>query len=172
MKTFVLVLLGLVAALLAGARFGLLNGQRPNDLGVTNGRLKPPSLTRNSVSSQARLYPGHPQQAYAATAPLPLRDGNAAASMQTLAAVLQDMPGVHLVEQRPDYLYAQAQTRWLRFVDDVEFWVDPTAGVIEVRSASRLGREDFGVNRQRIDAVRTAYLAAELRSRTDSAPPR
>ncbi|WP_338415190.1 DUF1499 domain-containing protein [uncultured Sphaerotilus sp.] len=162
MKTFVLVLLGLVAAVLTGARFGLLNGQRPNDLGVTNGRLKPPSLTRNSVSSQARLFPGHPQQAYASIEPLPLRNGSAAASMQTLATVLQAMPGVAIVEQRPDYLYAQAQTRWLRFVDDVEFWVDPAAGVIELRSASRLGREDFGVNRQRIDAVRAAYLAAAV----------
>jgi uncharacterized protein (DUF1499 family) len=161
MKTFVLVLLGLVAAVLTGARLGLLNGQRPNDLGVTNGRLKPPSLTRNSVSSQARLF-GHPQQAYAAIEPLPLRDGSAAASMQTLATVLQAMPGVTIVEQRPDYLYAQAQTRWLRFVDDVEFWVDPAASVIELRSASRLGREDFGVNRQRIDAVRAAYLAAAV----------
>ena len=162
MKTFVLVLLGLVAAVLTGARLGLLNGQRPNDLGVTNGRLKPPSLTRNSVSSQSRLFPGHPQQAYAAIEPLPLRDGNAAASMQTLSTVLQAMPGVTIVEQHPDYLYAQAQTRWLRFVDDVEFWVDPAGGVIELRSASRLGREDFGVNRQRIDAVRAAYLAAAV----------
>ena len=162
MKTFVLVLLGLVAAVLTGARLGLLNGQRPNDLGVTNGRLKPPSLTRNSVSSQARLFPGHPQQAYAVIEPLPLRDGSATASMQTLATVLQAVPGGTIVEQRPDYLYAQAQTRWLRFVDDVEFWVDPAGGVIEVRSASRLGREDFGVNRQRIDAVRAAYLAAAV----------
>lgn len=160
MKNLLLVLIGVVAAVLAGARLGLLNGQRPADLGVTNGRLKPPSLTRNSVSSQARLYPDHPQRAYAAVEPLPLRDRSAAASLQTLAAVLQAMPGVTVVEQRPDYLYAQAQTRWLRFVDDVEFWADPAAGVVEVRSASRLGREDFGVNRARIDAVRAAYLAA------------
>lgn len=160
MRTIALLLLGLVAALLTGARFGLLNGQRPGDLGVTNGRLKPPSLTRNSVSSQARLYPDHPQRTYAAVDPLPLSQANAAASLQTLAAVLRGMPGITVVEQRPDYLYAQATTRWLRFVDDVEFWVDPATGVIDVRSASRLGREDFGVNRQRVEAVRAAYLAA------------
>ncbi|MDZ7858627.1 DUF1499 domain-containing protein [Sphaerotilus sp.] len=163
MKKLLLVLIGVVVAVLTGARLGLLNGQRPGDLGVTNGRLKPPSLTRNSVSSQARLYPDHPQRAYAAVEPLPLHDRNAEAALQTLAAVLRDMPGVTLVEQRPDYLYAQAQTRWLRFVDDVEFWVDPAAGVVEVRSASRLGREDFGVNRARIEAVRAAYLAAPSR---------
>lgn len=160
MKTVFLVLLGLVAAVLTGARFGLLNGQRPGDLGVTNGRLKPPSLTRNSVSSQAPLHPQHPQLAYASIEPLPLRDGGAEASMQALVAVLQAMPGVTVVERRPDYVYAQAQTRWLRFVDDVEFWVDPAAGAIALRSASRLGREDFGVNRARINAVRAAYLAA------------
>ncbi|MBP8270695.1 MAG: DUF1499 domain-containing protein [Sphaerotilus sp.] len=172
MKTLLLVLLGLVAALLTGARFGLLSGQRPGDLGVTDGRLKAPSLTRNSVSSQARLHPGHPQQSYAAVEPLPLQHGDAPDALRTLAAVLQAMPGITLVEQRPDYLRAEARTRWLRFIDDVECWVDPVAGVVEVRSASRLGREDFGVNRQRIEAVRAAYLAAGVRSRTDLAPNR
>ena len=163
MKNLLLVLLGVVAAVLTGARLGLLNGQRPGDLGVTNGRLKPPSLTRNSVSSQARLYPDHPQRTYAAVEPLPLRDGSPAASIQALAAVLQTLPGITVIAQRPDYLHAQAQTRWLRFVDDMEFWADPAAGVVEVRSASRLGREDFGVNRQRLDAVRAAYLATPTR---------
>jgi uncharacterized protein (DUF1499 family) len=41
----------------------------------------------------------------------------------------------------------------------MEFWVNPERQVIEVRSASRLGRKDFGVNRQRIEALRRAYLA-------------
>ena len=68
-------------------------------------------------------------------------------------------PGIEVVEQRPDYLYAQAQTRWLKFVDDLEFWVNPASGVIELRSASRIGRKDFGVNRQRVEAIRAAYLA-------------
>ena len=70
------------------------------------------------------------------------------------------MPDVIIVEQRPDYLYAQAQTRWLKFVDDLEFWANPAGGVIEVRSASRLGQEDFGVNRKRVEAIRAASLAA------------
>jgi uncharacterized protein (DUF1499 family) len=45
-------------------------------------------------------------------------------------------------------------------VDDLEFWLNPTLGVIEVRSASRLGREDFGTNRQRIERIRSAYNTA------------
>ncbi len=145
-------------AMLAG-QLNLFAGQPPVGLGVQNGRLLPPSDTPNSVSSQADLYPGHLQQAYARIAPLPLRQGDAATSLAALATVLRGTPGTTLVDERPGYLRAQAQTRWLKFVDDLEFWFNPATGVIELRSASRLGRKDFGVNRQRIEAIRTAYLA-------------
>jgi uncharacterized protein (DUF1499 family) len=156
---FYIVLAAIVLALVA-AQVGLLSGQRPGDIGVKDGRLKPPSGTRNSVSSQAGLYPDHPQRTYATIDPLPFKQGGAAPSFKALDAVLRGMAGLTIIEQRPDYLYAQAQTRWLKFVDDMEFWVNPVSGVIEVRSASRLGQEDFSVNRKRIEAIRTAYLAA------------
>jgi len=156
---FYIVLAAIVLALVA-AQAGLLSGQQPADLGVKDGRLKPPSRTRNCVSSQSSLYADHPQRSYASIEPLPLKSGGVADSMRALEGVLRAMPGIALVEQRADYVYAQARTRWLRFVDDVEFWANPTTGVIELRSASRIGREDFGVNRQRIEAIRSAYLAA------------
>jgi uncharacterized protein (DUF1499 family) len=44
------------------------------------------------------------------------------------------------------------------FVDDVEFFVDPARSVIQVRSASRLGHRDFGVNRKRIESLRAAFM--------------
>jgi hypothetical protein len=73
MKRVVLVLSAAVPmvalALLAAGRLGWLQGQRPRDLGVSEGRLKPHSPTPNSVSSQARLYPGHPMQERADIAP-------------------------------------------------------------------------------------------------------
>ena len=159
LRRLVFALTGLAAALLVAGQLNLFAGQPPDGLGVHGGRLHPPSDTPNSVSSQADLYPGHPQQAHARIAPLPLRQGNEAASLATLATVLRNTPGVTLVEQSPDYLRAQAQTRWLKFVDDLEFWFNPRTRVIELRSASRLGRQDFGVNRQRIEAIRAAYLA-------------
>ena len=56
------------------------------------------------------------------------------------------MPGATVIDQRDDYLYARFETKLLRFVDDAEFWYDPAAQAIQVRSASRLGRKDFGVN--------------------------
>lgn len=159
MKTALYVIAGILVLAALAIQFGALRGKPPADLGVNNGRLKPPSLTPNSVSSQASLYPDHPQRAYAEIQPLPLKGGSGPASIQALAAVLTAMPGIRIVEQRPDYLRAEAETRWMEFTDDLEFWFDPGRMVIELRSASRLGRKDFGVNRERIEAIRAAWLA-------------
>lgn len=100
LKALLYGLLALVVLVLIGAQFGGLSGHRPSDLGVTQGRLKPPSLTRNSVSSQADLYPDHPQRTHALLAPLPLRHGDAMTSLRTLATVLQTQPGITLVDDR------------------------------------------------------------------------
>lgn len=148
-----------IALILLASQFGLLAGRPPADLGVRDGRLKPPSMTRNSVSSQADLHPDHPQHDYAAIAPFPFRQGDAATSRRALLATLQASPGLRVRIAEAGYIHAEAQTPWLKFVDDVEFWFNPAQGVIEVRSASRLGREDFGVNRERVEAIRQRYLA-------------
>ena len=162
-KNLFLIAVGLVALVFVAGQVGLLGGQRP-DLGVVDGRLQPPSPTPNSVSSQTHLHPGHPQAAYADVDPLPLKAAGTAASLRVLVGVLQAVPGVTVVEESDHYVRAQAQTRWLKFIDDLEFWIDPQVNPqqarIEVRSASRLGRKDFGVNRARLEAIRNAYLAA------------
>ena len=81
-----------------------------------------------------------------------------AATIARLRAIVAAMPGAEVVEARDDYLYARFESRWLRFVDDTEFWVDPTEQVVQVRSSSRVGRGDLGVNRQRIEAIRAQLL--------------
>ena len=154
-----LVLLAVLAvALLLAGQLGLLKGTPPDNLGVRDGRLKAPSGGPNSVSSQAALYPEHPMREYAQIAPLALR-GDASTTMAKLRAIVAAMPGAHIVKSDGDYLYAQFTTRLMGFVDDTEFWFDPAAGVIQVRSASRVGRKDLGVNRARVEAIR-AQLAA------------
>jgi uncharacterized protein (DUF1499 family) len=155
---WILAVLALLVVLvwLAG-RFGALRGHPPADIGIRDGRFKPPSRTPNSVSSQADLYPEHPMRDYARIAALPA-SGGAAASIARVRAVVESMPGSMVIEQRDDYLYAQFETAQLRFVDDVEFWYDPAAQAIAVRSASRLGRKDFGVNRARVEAIRAQLL--------------
>jgi uncharacterized protein (DUF1499 family) len=159
MKLFSIALPILLVAGVVAVQTGALQGTPPTDLGVREGRLKPPSNTPNSVSSQAALYPEHPQRAYAAIEPLPFKSEGAEASMAALGRVLQAMPGVSVVQQQEGYLYAQAQTRWMRFVDDVEFWANPERRVVELRSASRLGHGDLGANRTRMERVRSAYAA-------------
>ncbi len=158
LKWVVICLLVLVVGAIVAGQAGLLQGKAPDDLGVRDGKLKGLSATDNSVSSQAGLYPGHPQQQYAAIAPLALR-GSGPETMGKLKAIVESMQGAKLVKTAPDYLYAQYTTPLMKYVDDVEFWFDPTAQVIQVRSASRVGKGDLGLNRQRVEAVR-ALLGA------------
>ena len=154
LKWIVIVLVALVLVAVLAGQLGLLSGRTPDDLGVTDGKLKPPSPTENSVSSQAGLYPGHPMRAYAEIAPLAL-NGDGPATMARLAKLLQAMPGVKIVRNTGDgYLYAQCTTRLMKFVDDLELWFDPVHQVVQVRSASRVGRGDLGANRQRVEALR------------------
>jgi uncharacterized protein (DUF1499 family) len=147
-----------VGAVAAG-QLGFLQGTAPADLGVRDGKLKPPSMTENSVTSQAALYPDHPQRNYADIAPLPLK-GDGPATLARIKTIVEAMDGAKVVKSEPGYLYAQFTSRLMKFVDDVEFWFDP-AGVIQVRSASRVGRGDLGVNRKRIEAIRAALTIAK-----------
>jgi uncharacterized protein (DUF1499 family) len=159
--TLIVVALLLLLPLVAGS-LGWLHGPPPSRLGLTEGRLKPPSKTPNSVSSQADLWPDHPQREYARIAPLPAGggQGGADAAWARLRHIVERERGARVVLGDGDYLYAQFTTRWLGFMDDAEFWLDRQAGVIHVRSASRLGRRDFGVNRARVEALRAKLAAA------------
>ena len=157
-KWFVIVIVQLVVVALAAGQLGFLQGTPPADLGVRDGKLKPPSMTENSVTSQAALYPDHPQRKYADIAPLALK-GDGPATLAKIKAIVDGMEGAQVVKSEPGYLYAQFTTKLMKYVDDVEFWFDPAANVIQVRSASRVGRGDLGVNRRRIEAVRAALEA-------------
>tara|TARA_A100001391_G_scaffold74115_3_gene47941 strand:- start:854 stop:1192 length:339 start_codon:yes stop_codon:yes gene_type:complete len=87
-------------------------------------------------------------------APLP-GAGNRADSLALLDAVLEDWPRVSHRAVGPARVEARFTTRVLRFVDDVTFYVHED-GVIEVRSASRLGYWDLGANRRRVEDLRQA----------------
>jgi uncharacterized protein (DUF1499 family) len=154
-----IVIVSLVVLAVAAGQLGWLQGKPPADLGVHDGKLKPPSGTKNSVSSQAALYPDHPQRNYAAIAPLALQ-GDGPATLARIKTIVAGMAGAKVVRSDADYLYVQFTTSVLKFVDDAEFWFDPVNKVIQVRSASRIGRGDLGVNRRRIETIRTTLTAA------------
>lgn len=149
-------LMALAIALVIAGQLGALSGAVPQKLGVTDGKLRPPSRTPNSVSSQADLYPDHPQKDYAGIAPLRYT-GDANAAMEKLANLLDKSERTVIVTREPGYIYAQSSTALFKFTDDMEFWLDQPNKVIQVRSASRLGRKDFGVNRARMEALRTRF---------------
>lgn len=150
----------LVLLVFIAGRSGLLKGSPPDDLGVRDGRLKPPSNTENSVTSQAALYPDHPQRASAAIEPLALINGDGAATMTKIAKIIGKLKDAELVKSDPGYLHAQFTSNILRFVDDAEFWFDAGQNLVQVRSAARLGRKDFGMNRAHIETVRAALTAS------------
>jgi uncharacterized protein (DUF1499 family) len=152
----VAVVVGLSAVVFLLGQLGFLRGRMPSDLGVRDGRLKRPALTPNSVSSQADLYPEHPQRAYASIAPLKF-NGDTDAAMRRLVELVRNTKNMIVIAEEPEYLYAQSTTALLKFTDDVEFAMDRSAHLIHVRSASRLGRKDFNVNRARIEAIRAQF---------------
>ena len=132
---------------------------RPSDLGAdADGRLVPCPDTPNCVSSQAEA--GSPRR----VAPLAYTGDPAAAWGRLTAAVAEELRG-RTVERTDRYLHAECTTPLLRFIDDLECLLDPGdgtgRGVIHVRSASRLGRSDFGTNRRRVERLRAAFEAAD-----------
>lgn len=152
---FALAIAIVALALIIAGQAGLLKGKAPDDLGIKDGKLKRPSRTSNSVTSQADLWPDHPQLAYCSIAPLKA-NGDGSADMKKIAEALQAMPRTVIIKQEAGYIYAQSTTGLLKFTDDVEFTLDASKGIIDVRSASRLGQKDFGANRARIEAIRAA----------------
>ena len=151
-----LFFLAVATALLVAGQLGLLTGRVPRDLGIQNSRLKPPSQTPNSVSSQADLYPDHPQKDYARIAPFQF-SGDGEKAMARIVEILKRSDRTVVVTQDAGYISAQCSTKFLKFTDDIEFWLDKSAGVIHVRSASRLGRKDFNVNRERVESIRAQF---------------
>jgi len=153
-----------VFLLLAGAAAGvalhtaltsgdtMFAGKRPGNLGLHDGRLAPCRRTPNCVSSQA-----DPADSVHYIAPIPFK-GAPVEAMAAVRKALDDMPRATIVRHEPDYLYAEFRSRLMGFVDDVEFAYDDKAGVIQLRSASRLGRGDLGVNRKRMEAIRALIL--------------
>jgi uncharacterized protein (DUF1499 family) len=75
-----------------------------------------------------------------------------------MLAVLRDRPRTRIVSEEPDYLKAECRSAVFHFTDDVEILFVDAAKRIHFRSASRLGRRDFGVNRRRMEEIRAAFL--------------
>ena len=127
----------------------MFDWRRPKDLGVADGRFAPCKRSPNCVSSQA-----DPADREHYIAPIAFRG-----SMADLRRAVESMERATVIKADGNYLYAEYRTRLMRYVDDVELYYDDQQGLVHVRSASRLGRRDFGVNRNRVEALRALIRA-------------
>jgi len=75
---------------------------------------------------------------------------------ETLLKVLSVVPRTKIIEDTGDYIHAESRSRIFKFVDDAEFYFPEDENIIQVRSASRVGESDLGVNRRRIEQIRLA----------------
>ena len=137
--------------------FGQLNffaGKRPEDLGTSDGLLRPPMKNwRNVVSSQANLHDHEPHHLIAPLA----YTGTGSYAMEKLLRILKEMKGATVVTLQPHYIHAEFKSLLLNMVDDAEFLLDEAASVIHMRSGSRINRKDFGANRARLETIRARF---------------
>jgi uncharacterized protein (DUF1499 family) len=142
---------------LTGAFFAGCSGVRPVNLGVQDGKLLPCPSTPNCVSSQSIDRQHHVD---------PLKYASSTSeAMADLKGIVQQMKRTVIVSETGNYLHIEFTSAIWKFVDDVEFSFDEGAQVIHVRSASRVGNSDLGVNRQRVEEIRTRWNVRKKTSR-------
>ncbi len=138
-----------ILALTACAAATPATAKRPADK-VT---LTPCPDSPNCVSSQA---PADDAQHH--MAPLTYL-GTAEEARQKLLAVIGAMPRTKIIADENNYIHATFTSLIFRFVDDVEFVIDDSTKQVHFRSASRVGRGDLGVNRQRMEEIASRFAA-------------
>lgn len=145
--------LGVTLAFSGGTMFA---GKRPINIGVQESKqLAPCPSSPNCVNSQS-------QDTQHKIEPLTY-ESTPTQVMANLKTVIQNMERTTIITETENYLYTEFKSKLMGFVDDVEFFLDPSAKVIHVRSASRLGDSDLGVNRKRIETIRAKL--SELQSK-------
>jgi uncharacterized protein (DUF1499 family) len=141
--------------LLTGAILSGCAGQPPADIGLVDGHLAPCPDRPNCVISQGGDNQHHIDPiAY---------EGEKAAVVAMIKQVVQAMAGTRIVTESHHYLHVEFRSRLMGFVDDVVFFF-PDKAVIHVRSASRVGYFDFGVNRKRLEEIRTMFQTRQSKA--------
>jgi uncharacterized protein (DUF1499 family) len=150
----VLVLFVIISTYFIG--LSLSSRKQPN-LGILNGQLHACPETPNCVSSERQGTKGFVEP-LTPTATVNNAGVNAWRDSWLYArqAVLEN--GGEIVTERHCYLHARFVTPFMRYIDDVELRLDEGKQLIHIRSASRVGRSDFGVNRTRVSKIRKAFF--------------
>ena len=122
---------------------------RPDNLGLKNNLLLSCPKSPNCVLSQTsgpkhQIHPIH----YTSSVEI---------AKERLNQVILSMVDTRIITQNKVYWHVEFTTRWLRFIDDVEFYFPESEALIHLRSASRSGYWDLGVNRKRVEEIRSRF---------------
>ena len=150
MKSLLMIVVGLVlVGFLAYIVMAVLSQKQPDDLGLYDGMLKPCPDSPNCVCSESHSKDDtqHFIQAIA---------GNDKTWTRFKQVIIE--LGGDIETDQGEYMHITFSTPIFHYVDDVEARFDRDEGLIHVRSASRIGRSDFGVNRKRIEMIKKALL--------------
>jgi uncharacterized protein (DUF1499 family) len=152
MFTFIFVGLFCLLALVISAKpvfnISLFSGQIPQNLGVKQGLLESCPVSPNCVVSQ-NGDDNHKIEPIDYTI-------ETAKVKELLLKVLTVVPRTKIIEQTDNYIRTESASALFGFIDDVEFYFPDDEKVIHLRSASRLGESDLGVNRRRLEQIRLA----------------
>ena len=118
-------------------------------IGIDQGKLSPCPDSPNCVSSQS-TDPSHYVD------PLFFTDSRIDAKIRLLK-IIESIPRTQIISHTDNYIHVEFTSLIFRFVDDVEFLFDDEHNLIQVRSASRVGYSDLGMNRKRIEALRQQF---------------
>ena len=125
-----------------------ISSRKQPELGLVNGQLRACPATPNCVCSE--------QLGNTAFIEPLIYSSTTEDAWRRVKQAIVDTGGIILTEQG-GYLHARYDTSLMRYIDDVELWMDESKLVIHIRSASRVGHSDMGVNRKRVSRIRTAF---------------
>lgn len=142
MSRFLSIILGLIIA------SGLFSGSASAAISISSDRLEPCPSSPNCVVS---VNGDEEHQIDPIT-----YNSDRATAKETLLKVLSVVPRTEVIDSTDNYIHAESTSRIFKFVDDVEFYFPEDENVIHLRSASRVGESDLGVNRRRMEQIRLA----------------
>lgn len=124
--------------------------KRPETLGVKDGKL-------SSCPDKSNCVCSHDTRDKYKVTPFKFM-GTKAQSLERLLKVLAKYPSAKIATNSENYLHIEFKSKVFGFVDDVEFYFDEAESLIHVRSASRSGYYDFGVNKKRVGDLKFKYI--------------
>ena len=74
---------------------------------------------------------------------------------EEIKSIIENTPRTKIVEINGDYLHAEATSKWMKYVDDLEVSFVPDSNILLIRSESRVGDSDLGVNKKRVDLLKS-----------------